>query len=111
MSIRDHGWGDDEPCPDWCRTGAQHLAFRLDHRTDDYWHEGQRERFPASGEDRHGNQVEIVVSLTQHVQVDERGHYRHPVMVNFWGHELTTEQARQLSTALARLADQADSIN
>ncbi|WP_161988657.1 hypothetical protein [Pedococcus bigeumensis] len=55
--------------------------------------------------------MEVVVSLAQHVQVDERGYYRHPVMVNFWGQELTTAQTRQLSAALARLADEADAAN
>ena len=104
-------WGDDEPCPAWCVTGAQHLTFRLDHQTGDYWHEGQRATFPTTAEDHHNNPVEVVVSLAQHVQVDERGYYRHPVMVNFWGQELTTEQTRQLSAALARLADEADAAN
>jgi hypothetical protein len=104
-------WGDDGPCPEWCVTGAQHLSFRLEKGMDDYWHEGERQRYPATGEDHHGNQIEITVSLTQHVQVDERGHFRHPVMVSFWGHELTTPQARHLSKALARLADEADAQN
>ena len=103
----DFGWRPDQPCPPWCIDGADHLDFRLRHRSDDFWHKGAVTRVQSEETDHNWNPLHVEVYLSQHVQVDERGHYTHPMQVALDGADLTPANARRLAAALIQLADQA----
>jgi hypothetical protein len=101
-------WRDDQPCPQWCVTGAEHLARRLRHGMDDFWHEGLEVIAGTQDVDHNWHPIEMRLRLSQHEQVDERGHLRHPIQVDCQNYGLSPAQARELATVLLRLADDAE---
>jgi GTP cyclohydrolase III len=108
-TSQDHGWHDDRPCPPWCITGTEHLEFRLQHRMDDLWHKGAATKVLTQGVTYNLEPIEAEVYLQQHEQVDERGHFRHPIDISVdFGELFTPDEARELAAILLRLADEAE---
>jgi hypothetical protein len=95
-------------CPPWCTTGAQHLAFRLGHGMDDYWHEGVEYPHPTLDTDHNWHPIDLQLRLGQREHDDEHGHLRHPVYVDCGGYSLSPTQARARAAGLLRLADAAE---
>jgi len=108
-TSQDYGWHDDQPCPAWCVTGAEHLGHQLAHRMDDFWHKGAATKVLTRGVTYNLEPIEAEVYLQQHEQVDERGHFRHPIEVCVeFAQEFTQAKARELAAVLLRLADEAE---
>jgi hypothetical protein len=107
-TSQDYGWHDDQPCPAWCVTGAEHLGHQLAHRMDDFWHKGVVTRVLTQGLTTNLEPIEAEVYLQQREQVDERGHFRHPIEVCVYcAQDFTQAKARELAAVLLRLADEA----
>jgi hypothetical protein len=107
-TSRDYAWSDDQPCPPWCVTGGGHLQHRLLHRTDDFWHEGPEVIVATQYSDHNCIPLQMHVRLDQREQVDERGHFRHPVRVDCQNYSLSPDQARKLAAVLLQMAGQAE---
>ncbi len=80
-----HGGTDDQPCPVWCTTEAQHLTFLMRHGMDDYWHEGVEHPHDTLDTDHNWIPQDLQVRLGQQERVDEHGHQRHPTYVDCGG--------------------------
>ena len=98
----------EHPCPSWCTTGAQHLAFRGGHGMDDYWHEGVEYPQATLDVDHNWHPIDLQVRLGQREHDDEHGHQLHPVYVDCGGYTLSPDQARAVAAALLLLAHAAD---
>lgn len=108
-TSQDYGWHDDQLCPPWCVTGAEHLDHRLQHRMDDFWHKGAVTTVLTHAVTYNLEPIEAEVYLQQREQVDERGHLRHPIEVCVdRAQEFTQAKARELAAVLLRLADEAE---
>jgi len=103
-----HGRTNEQPCPAWCTTGAQHLAFLMRHGMDDYWHAGVEHPHTTLDTDHNWHPQDLQVRLGQQEHADERGHQRHPIYVDCGGHTLSPTQARTLAATLLTLADAAE---
>lgn len=103
--------GEDQTCPPWCTTGARHLAFRLRHGMDDYWHEGVEHPHTTLDTDHNWNPADLQVRLGQREHDDTRGHHRYPVHIDCGGHTLSPTQARALAATLLTLAHTAEHEN
>ena len=110
MTTRqDPVWHDDRVCPTWCVTGAEHLEHQLAHRMDSFWHTGAVTRVLTQATTPNLEPIEAEVYLQQHEQVDERGHFRHPIEVGVeFAQDFTPVKARELAAVLLRLADDAE---
>ena len=109
-SAEPHAGNQEQPCPPWCVTGAQHLAFRMRHGMDDYWHEGVEYPQPTLDTDHNLHPVDLQLRLGQREHDDEHGHQLHPVYVDCGGYSLSPAQARSLAAALLTLADAAEQV-
>jgi hypothetical protein len=107
-TSNDYGWSDDQPCPPWCVTGDGHLQHRLLHRMDDFWHEGPDVIVATQYTDGNRIPLEMHVRLDQREQVDERGHFRHPIRVDCQNYSLSPAQARELAAVLLQMAGEAE---
>jgi hypothetical protein len=107
-SREDHGWHDDRPCPPWCESEDHHLTERLGRRMDDFWHKGPVTEIVSEDTDHNWHPIHFEVRLCQHVQVDERGYYTHPLEVTVGGTGLSPANARKLAAVLEDLAVLAD---
>lgn len=109
MSTRaSYGWADEQPCPAWCTTGAQHLTTRLRHRMDDWWHEGVEHDHATLDTDHNWHPIDLPVHLGQQERENEHGRQLHPVYVDCGGHTLSPAQARALAATLLILAHAAE---
>lgn len=108
-SSEDYGWYPDRPCPEWCVTGDQHLAFRM-HAGNDFWHQGRTTSIETAYLDHNWIPTSATLYLSQHEQVDERGHYRHPVVIGGNIGEFTADQAREIAAALLEHASTIEAL-
>lgn len=108
MTREDFGWHDDRPCPEWCTSTDHHLQWRLEHRTDHFWHKGPVTRIPTEDEDHNCHRLIAELYLSQHVIVDERGFNTRPAEVSADGGTFTPDNARLLAATLIEVADQAE---
>ena len=99
---------EDQPCPSWCVTGADHLTALMRVGIDDFWHQGVEHDHPTM--DRNHNWVpqDITVQLIQQEHVGERGTQHHSTQVDCGGYTLSPDQARALAATLLLLAAVAD---
>ena len=107
-TSHDYGWNDDQPCPPWCVTGDSHLRHRLLHRMDDFWHEGPEVIVATQYSDHNSIPVKMHIRLDQREQVDERGHFRHPICIDCQSYSLSPAQARELAGVLLQMAGEAE---
>ena len=76
---------------------------------DDLWHKGAATKVLTQGVTYNLEPIEAEVYLQQHEQVDERGHFRHPIEVGVeFAQDFTPVKARELAAVLLRLADDAE---
>jgi hypothetical protein len=78
------------------------------HRMDDFWHEGPDVIVATQYTDGNRIPLEMHVRLDQREQVDERGHFRHPIRVDCQNYSLSPAQARELAAVLLQMAGEAE---
>ena len=107
-TSHEYGWSDDQQCPPWCVTGNGHLQHRMLHRMDDFWHEGPEVIVATQYSDHNCIPLKMHVRLDQREQVNEQGHFRHPIRVDCQNYSLSPAQARELATVLLQMAGEAE---
>jgi hypothetical protein len=75
---------------------------------DDFWHEGPQTLVATQYNDHNCLPLNLHVRLDQREEVDERGHFRHPIRVDCQNYSLSPAQARELAQVLVQLAGQAE---
>jgi len=63
-TSKGHGWRYDQPCPS-CVTNRRHLRHRLQHRIDDFWHEGPELIVTTQGRDHSRVPIEMRIQPNQ----------------------------------------------
>ena len=106
-SWEDAGWHDERHCPPWCVTTNEHLQFRVDEGSDDYWHQGVIQKFGSVN--TLGDVGEGSAYLSQRVHSDERGTntLRAEIVIETDG-GFTPTVTRELVDALNALAEAAE---
>ena len=75
---------------------------------DDFWHEGPEVTVATQYSDHNSIPVKMHIRLDQREQVDERGHFRHPIRIDCQSYSLSPTQARELAGALLQMAGEAE---
>jgi len=75
----------------------------------DFWHKGAVTKVLTQGMTTNLEPIEAEVYLQQHEQVDDRGHFGHPIEVCVeFAQDFTPVKARELAAVLLRLAGESE---